>query len=102
MTTNPLLQAIDVWRRLDTGALVRYRCFLVLPNRGYFVQSADFYYPDKPNDDKKDKFLQNEFIDHLASRAELPDLYDNLEDAISKHDSDFKDFPLPDGTKLPL
>ena len=38
-----LFEAIDVWRKQSDGIAIRYRCFRVLPDYGYCVQSADYY-----------------------------------------------------------
>ena len=37
-----LFEQINVWRRVDESESVCYRCFRLLPDGGYSVQSADF------------------------------------------------------------
>lgn len=41
MSTGQLYKLINVFRRLDEGELIVYRCFMKLPDLGYSIQSAD-------------------------------------------------------------
>lgn len=82
--------AINVWRRLDDGRLVHYRCFQLVPRGGYCVQSADFY--SLPIDQDRRKDLENQFLELLVEQP--PNLrsgvFPTLEEAIARHDADFE------------
>lgn len=81
---------ISVWRRVDEKTLVRYRCFQLLTEDKYSVQSADFY--SIPIDEKQVRLLDDQFAELLVD--EPPEsrsgLYDSLQEAISAHDSEFQ------------
>jgi hypothetical protein len=80
---------VNVWKRIDENALVRYRCFRILPDNKYVVQSADFY--NLPLDDKQISYLSKQFIQLLCEEepAVRSDVFDSLEEAIAAHDLDF-------------
>ena len=82
--------AINVWKRLHDGRLVHYRCFQLVPQGGYCVQSADFY--GLPIDQGRRKALEDQFLELLGE--ESPDLrsgvFPTLEEAITRHDADFE------------
>jgi hypothetical protein len=82
-------RAIDVWSRKDEGQIVRYRCFQLLPNGGYSVQSADYY---------SAPFCDAQFTQHEKQFRELfseedpkvrSPLFPTLIEAISAFDRDF-------------
>ena len=84
-----LYEAVDVWRRFSEEELVRYRCFRVLPEGRYCVQSADHYHlPLAENLGRQD---EEQFIKLLAKEA--PDArgktYDTIEEAIDMFEKDF-------------
>ena len=87
-----MFKAIDVWKRLDDSTLVRYRCFQVLPENKYCVQSADFY--RHPLDAKLISNLEKQYVELLFEEA--PDTraetYGTLEEAILRHEQDFEQF----------
>ena len=60
------LQAIDVWRRRQNGA-VRYRCFEVLPSGRFWIQSADFF--NLPVDKQRSDFSDRQFHELLIEQA---------------------------------
>ena len=80
---------VNVWKRIDEDILLQYRCFHILPDNKYCVQSADFY--SLPLNEKQIRNLFEQFIQLL--REEDPkvraDLFDSLEEAIAAHDRDF-------------
>jgi hypothetical protein len=84
-----LYRAIDVWRRLDGGRAVRYRCFEVLPDGGFCVQSADFYGGERRDDHAA--MLDRQHVELLLEQA--PDdrvrTHPTLEAAIEQHDKEF-------------
>jgi hypothetical protein len=88
-------KAIDVWSRRDEGTVVRYRCFQLLPDGGYSVQSADYY---------KAPFLDSQSAQHEKQFLELfmeedpkvrSPLFPTLVEAICAFDGEF-DEPVTD------
>jgi hypothetical protein len=79
-----LYEAIDVWRKQSDGTAIRYRCFKVLPEDGYCVQSAD-YYPTANVD------LEKQFIELFAEQEpdERSGIFSTLEEAITNFDQEF-------------
>ena len=86
-----MFKAIDVWKRLADGSLARYRCFEVLPNQGYCVQSVDFY--NEPLNVKRMQEFDMQFIELLLAAApnEENETYPTLDEAIANHDADFRE-----------
>jgi hypothetical protein len=84
-------KAIDVWSRRDRGTIVRYRCFQLLPDGGYSVQSADHYHApfrdDRPAQHEK-QFL--ELFLQEAPEVRAP-LLPTLLEAIRAFDRDFEE-----------
>ena len=82
-----LFQAIDVWRKQSDGIAIRYRCFRVLPDDGYCVQSAD-YYPEVKASLKK---FEKQFVELFTEQE--PDarsgIFSTLEAAIVNFDEAF-------------
>ena len=87
-----MFKAIDVWKRLSEGELARYRCFQILPENRYCVQSVDFY--RQPLDEVRMRALDSQFVELLLGDAPnaANETYGTLEEAIAKHDLDFRDF----------
>lgn len=79
-----LFRSIDVWKRLSDNCMVRYRCFQILPDGGYCVQSEDYYY--LPLESKQIQSLDENFLQLLIEYD--PDqrrtTYSTLEEAIEK------------------
>ncbi len=94
--TDKLYKSIDVWRKHSNKCAIRYRCFQVVGEKKFCVQSADyFYYPiDKEQiENFESQFLQL-FIDCLPD--ERTETYATLEEAIKKHEEEFmKDSGTP-------
>lgn len=82
-----LFRAIDVWQRRPDGQLVRYRCFQVLPEGGYCVQSADFH----PQDARQTELLETQYLELLSeiSPDERSKVHSSLEEAIQAHQAEF-------------
>jgi hypothetical protein len=82
-----LYRAIDVWQRRADGQLVRYRCFQVLPDGGYCVQSADFH----PQDARQTELLEKQYLELLSEIApdERSKVHRSLEEAIKAHQAEF-------------
>lgn len=82
--------AIDVWKRRK-GRLCRYRCFQILPESKFCVQSRDFYsLPVDPSECRRhdENFLELLSEEDPSSRGGL---FDSLEEAIRQHEEDFAD-----------
>jgi hypothetical protein len=87
--SKTLFRAIDVWQRVDDHSIKRYRCFQILPDNGYCVQSLDFY--NLPHDTARAAFLDRQFLELFAEQS--PDqrtpVFPTLEEAIQRHDRHF-------------
>ena len=60
-------KALDVWSRKNEKTVVRYRCFQLLPDGGYSVQSADHYHA--PFVDTRAGQLDKQFLELLLTEA---------------------------------
>ena len=82
-----LYRALDVWQRRADGQLVRYRCFQMLPDGGYCVQSADFH----PQDERQTQLLERQYLELLSEIApdERSKVHPSLEEAIKAHQAEF-------------
>jgi hypothetical protein len=60
-------KALDVWARKNGKAVVRYRCFQLLPDGGYSVQSADHYHA--PFDGIRAGQLDKQFLELFSEEA---------------------------------
>lgn len=83
---NKLYKAIDIWKRMGNGSVVRFRCFEILGENQFCVQSADFFH--LPIDEKQMKYLDNHYIELFIEDApdERSDTYPSLEEAIAAHE----------------
>jgi hypothetical protein len=82
-------KVIDVWSRRDEGTVVRYRCFQMLPDGGYTVQSADYY--NAPFREARAAQHEKQFLELFseeAPRLRSP-LFPTLMEAIFAFDRDF-------------
>jgi hypothetical protein len=86
---NHLYKTVDVWRRIDSTQAVRYRCFQILDNNKFCVQSKD-YYP-LPIDKSHESYLENQFLELYLEEApeDRTGMYSSLEEAIKMFDKDF-------------
>ena len=84
-----LYERLDVWRRGDSGGLILYRCFRVLPIGCFCVQSADYFEPTSTPVTHHQSEAQ--FLELLAE--EPPDqrsgVFPTLEEAIDAFDREF-------------
>lgn len=82
-----LYRSIDVWRRMPNGQLARYRCFELLSQGRYCVQSLDFV------SSEQQALLDRQFVELLSETApdERAASYPTLEEAIAAHDREFAD-----------
>jgi hypothetical protein len=60
-------KVLDVWSRKNEKTVVRYRCFQLLPDGGYSVQSADHYHA--PFADIRTEELDKQFLELLSEEA---------------------------------
>jgi hypothetical protein len=85
-----MYRAIDVWKRRSGTEVIRYRCFEVLSDGKFCVQSADFF--QLPLINQKFDRLDRQFVELLIE--EDPDVrspaYPSLEEAIRMHDAEFE------------
>lgn len=84
--------SIDVWTKIPNGGLAIYRCFKILPEQCYCVQSCDFI---------SELIDQEELNNFKAQKIELfleespghrNESCKTLEEAIHRHQSKFSDF----------
>lgn len=82
---------IDLWRYLEDGRLVCYRCFRVLPGDLYCVQSADFFTP--PISEQQRAFSRGQFYELLGEERpdERSECFASIEEAIEEHNRSFED-----------
>src|SRR6266700_3046941 len=85
--SEALYESIDVWRRQHDATLRRYRCFRILSNGHYCVQSMDVY--SVPIDPIRLQELDNQFYELLAETdpVERGGHFPSLEQAIADHDA---------------
>ncbi len=87
-----LYRQIDVWSRLADSKLVRYRCFHILPDNLYCVQSEDFFYQPIT----EEQIVNSELQFHELLAGEAPEIRTapaaTLEEAIAQHREEFRDF----------
>ena len=86
-----MFKAIDIWKRIDDTAAIRYRCFQRLTDRQFCVQSVDYY--RLPLNEKQIKTLDQQFLELFIE--ESPDqraaLHPTIEEAIAQYDRDLAD-----------
>jgi hypothetical protein len=84
-----LYQELTVWKRIDQGTAVRYRCLRSCATKKYSVQSADFY--RLPLDQRQMLAFQTQFIELFCETdpAERSGDFDSVEDAIAAHEREF-------------
>jgi hypothetical protein len=83
-----LFEQINVWHRIDDSESVCYRCFRLLPDGGYCVQSADFF---RLNDGKIKDFDQQQ-VELFLERSpdERSGLLPTLYEAIKRFQEEFE------------
>lgn len=92
MSTPDLYMAMNVFRRLESGEVVVYRCFKKLPDQGYVVQSADRV--RVPVQEHIVRQHEAQFWELLIEEA--PEvrggLFPTVEEAIAQFDRSFNDY----------
>jgi len=83
------MRAIDVWKRLEKGRAVRYRCFENLANGRFSVQSADFF--QKPVTAEKLRQSDQQFVELLLEDDPFKRAgsFPSLEEALAAHEQKF-------------
>jgi hypothetical protein len=88
-----LYQELTVWKRIDPGTAVRYRCLRNHATNKYSVQSADLY--RLPPDQRQISTFEAQFVELFCESdpAERAGAFDSLEEAIEAHQ---RQFGVPD------
>ena len=89
--TARMYQGITVYRRLGANQIVMYRCFRLLPNGGYMVQSADRIH--LPFNDEDIRQHDAQFCELFSEQdpEERSGAFTTLEEAITAFDKEFDD-----------
>ena len=87
---NAFYRQIDVWKKIDSSCVIRFRCFENLSTKLFCVQSSDYFHI--PIDDKQLSYSDKQFLELLIE--ESPDTRSNsfstVEEAISCHLKEFE------------
>lgn len=82
-------RVVDVWKIHDQNSAKRYRCFELLDDKKYCVQSCDYF--SHPIDDDQIRVSERQFIELFIETP--PDtrnvMYSSLEEAIEVHEREF-------------
>lgn len=83
-----LCRSIDVWERQE-DAVLRYRCFELLGESKYWVQSCDYY---RVNDESSVRQMHERAFIELFQDNSLADvdLFDSLEEAIEHERASYR------------
>ncbi len=86
-----MFRSFDVWKKTSTARLVRYRCFEDTDTGKFCVQSADFY--NLPIQTERLVNSEKQFVELLIEESPFvrSGAFDSVEEAISRHDSEFPD-----------
>lgn len=90
MNADKFYKEITIWKPVDERTVARYRCFEILPDGKFIVQSKDFIYED--SDKLYRENLEMYFIESLSSELfeEMSaEASSTIEQAIAKHEADF-------------
>jgi hypothetical protein len=82
-----LYRQINVWERIHEGRIAVYRCFEIIPDGKYCVQSKDFF--SVPLEEGVWHQSQEQFLELLSEEAPGRTSYGTLEEAIRHYDEDF-------------
>lgn len=88
---NRLFKEFKIWKPINDKTVICYRCFEILPDEKFVVKSSDFYYEkniDKDWKQHEDGFHENLFFGNFEMLAR--EASDSIEEAIEKHEKDFK------------
>jgi len=81
-----VFREINVWERFRGGGIAVYRCFEVLPDGKYCVQSRDRF--EAPADEEVWRLSEGSFLKLLAGQTPALPLYDTLEEAVRRYERD--------------
>ncbi len=89
MSSPTLYKLINVYRRISGEEAVIYRCFELIPGRGFVVQSADrINLPVRMEDMRyQERQLWELFCEEAPDQRSVP--YASIEEAIAAFDTDF-------------
>jgi hypothetical protein len=92
MNSEQLYKLINICRRVSTKEAVVYRCFEVLPDKGFVVQSADrIWLPFETGyTHQHERQLWELFCE--TAPEERSQVYPSLEEAIAAFDKEFEEF----------
>jgi hypothetical protein len=84
-----LYKTIDVWRKKGNDCAIRYRCFEILGENKFCIQSVDYFY--LPFAKKEVKQLERQFVELFIEVApeERNDCFSTIEEAIKSYDDTF-------------
>lgn len=88
--TNKYYKQIDVWQKMSDNEIICFRCFEIMPDGLFCVQSADFY--DKDSIRNRVGAIENQYLELLLE--DEPDnregAYETLLEAIEAHQNAFE------------
>lgn len=89
MNGKKLYKSISVFRRLSAEEAVIYRCFELIPERGFVVQSADRIHLPVPMDEMRhhERQLLELFCEVSPEERSRP--FSSIEEAIAAFDAEF-------------
>ena len=89
MSSPTLYKLINVLRRISAEEAVFYRCFELIPGRGFVVQSADRINLPVSMDDMRyqERQLWELFCEEAPEQRSVP--YASIEEAIAAFDAEF-------------
>lgn len=91
MKTDRFFKEINIWKSVDERTVARYRCFEILPDGKFVVQSKDFIYEDSDKTYREN--LETYFIESLSSELfeeMIVEASSTIEEAIAKHEAEIK------------
>jgi hypothetical protein len=89
MNSNTLYKSINVFRRLSDEEAVIYRCFELIPERGFVVQSADRLHllVNMEEMQRYERQFWELFCEEAPDQRDAPSA--SLEEAIAAFDAEF-------------
>lgn len=87
-----MYKEVNVWQRKNDGTLCCFRCFELIPDGGFCVQSADIHAPNYGTG--KDQYFNQQFLELLQDEAPeiRSKLFPSLQEAIQAHIAEFDKF----------
>ena len=84
--SNKLYKAIDIWKKTDNGSVIRFRCFEIIGENQFCVQSADYFH--YPVNETQIEYLDKQLIELFIEQApdKRNETYSTLEEAIAAHE----------------